>query len=325
MLRFLPWLVLLLVSAVWGGSFAAIRYLVRYISPLDLMVVRFVPVTIITIVWILLVYRKSAAEFIPRFWPVILLISAIWLFGYHYALYVGETVLPASTGALIIATYPIFTIFMAAPILKEKLTWAKVIGGFAALAGTAYLTFYGAEVEGAKLNIEPMKWIMYSLLTLIAPIAAAVHTMIARPFLTGKNRHDVKVDPIVMTLLYMTPGGLFSIFFFRPELVGDLAAAPSMFWIVLAFLILGCTMFCYMGWFWALSRVEAGPSSIFTYIIPIFAIVYARIWLDEHIGLPTLVGAAGIIAGVVIAGVGGRNRRGSTAQAPLSGTKKEYG
>ena len=310
---------LLLVSAFWGGAFAAIRYLVRYVSPADLLVLRFVPVTIMAIVWMLLVYRREAFGLMSRFWWLFVLLSAVMVFGYHLVLNIGETVLPAAAAGLIIGIYPIFTVFLASPFLKEKLTPAKVAGGLIAFAGTAFLVIYGAGEEGAMLDIEPMQWVQYSILTLLAPISAAVHTMIARPYLTGKNRTGARIDPIVLTLGYMAPAGFLAMVLYRPGLTADIATAPPGFWGALIFLVLFCTIFAYMGWFWALARVEAGPSAIFTFIIPLFSLAYARIWLDEPIGVPIMVGAAGIVVGVVIASLGSWESGSSGAHAPAGG------
>jgi drug/metabolite transporter (DMT)-like permease len=311
MSRSLPWIILLVVSAVWGGAFTAIRLLVLAISPADLLIARFIPTTILALLWLFAFYRKAYMAILPRFWLLFVILSTIWLFGYHYVLNVGETVLPASVGGLIIATYPIFTVFLAAPFLKEKLTWPKVVGGLIAFAGTGFLTLYGAGEEGAQLDIPPAQWIQYSLLTFLSPIAAAVHTLIARPFLTGNNRHHVKMDPVVMTLAYMAPGGILSLALYNPGVARDVAGMSTQLWLALAFLVIFCTIGAYIGWFWALTRVEAGPASIFTYIIPIFTIAYARIWLDEPIGLPIIVGAAGIVVGVIVAGMGGRFQKGN--------------
>jgi len=307
-----------MISAVWGGAFTAIRLLVQVISPAELLIMRFIPTTLLAVLWLFLFYRNAITTLLPRFWFLFVILSAIWLFGYHYALNVGETVLPASVAGLIIATYPVFTVFLAAPFLKERLTLPKVAGGLIAFAGTAFLTIYGAGEEGAQLDVPPVQWITFSLITLISPIAAAIHTLIARPYLTGKNKSGTKIDPVVLTLAYMAPGGILSLALYKPGLMEQTISMSGTLWLALGFLVIFCTIGAYIGWFWALTRVEAGPAAIFTYIIPIFTITYGKLWLDEPIGMPVIVGAAGIVAGVAITGLGELLQNGSRIKTMIT-------
>ena len=44
---------LLLVTLIWGNSFVAIKDIVQYVTPLELVTVRFVPVAVIFAIWLL--------------------------------------------------------------------------------------------------------------------------------------------------------------------------------------------------------------------------------------------------------------------------------
>jgi drug/metabolite transporter (DMT)-like permease len=99
------------------------------------------------------------------------------------------------------------------------------------------------------------------------------------------------------------PGGFFALMFYRPGLIESVAAAPTGFWLALAGLVLFCTVIAQLGWFWVLQHVEAGPTAISTYTIPIFSLVYSWAWLGEAINIWTALAAAGIVAGVLISGL----------------------
>lgn len=307
----LSWIVLLLVAAVWGGAFAAIRFILAFISPADLLVARMLPTAVICLLVALLFYRRETLRLFPRYWRLFVTITVLWLFGYHYALNVGETVLPAGPAGLIIGTYPVFTVFLAAPLLGERLTAGKIAGGLTAFAGTAFLMLFGASHEGAQLHIEPSRWILFSLITLIAPVSAAFHTIAAKPYLTGENRDRARIDPTLMTMLYMAPASIFLIPMIAADPQSVAPAMPLSAWIALAFLVIFCTLGAYVGWLWGVERLGAGPAATSTYIIPLFSLAYARIWLGEPIGPGTIVGAVLIVAGVIAANVGWKVPRGS--------------
>jgi len=250
-------------------------------------------------------------------------VSVIWLFGYHYALNIGETVIPAGPAGLIIGTYPIFTLFLASIFVNEKLTVNKVVGAAIAFAGTAFLMIFGAMHEGAELNIEPAKWIMFGLITFLAPISAAVHTIIMKPYLTGENRDGVKFDPVHLTVLYMAPAGILLIPIWMMNPLPSLSDLTAEFHISLWFLIIFCTLVAYIGWLWAVGKIGAGPASMTTYIIPVISIIYAKLLLDEPIGPGSIIGAVGIISGVIVASIGGG--KGNNKKAKRVRAKIKYG
>ena len=314
MSRFIPWIVLLGVSIAWGGAFTAIRYLVQYVSAEDLLVWRFIPTSIMVIILILGWHRKEFARSLPRLWWLFLVLGALWLFGYHFTLNLGETVLPAAPAGVIISTYPIFTVFLAAIFLGESLTKWKVAGGLIGFAGTALLMFAGGSGEGSGLDLSVGMWIKYSLITLIAPIIVAFHTIIIRPYLTGKGGRE-PVSTFVINYGYMAPTGFMVLPLMHSGMVSDATTFPVGFWLWLGFLVVLCTLLANIGYFWALQRIEAGPVSISTYLIPLFSIGYAHIFLGESIGLYTWIAAFCIIVGVIIAGAGGRFTLPAAAQA----------
>jgi drug/metabolite transporter (DMT)-like permease len=315
--RALPWLVLLGVSAFWGAAFPIIRYLVEWVSPSDLLVARFFPTAVLILPLVLFTYRPALCRVYPRLWWLFLLLAVLWLFGYHLLLNLGETVLSAGTAGLIVSTYPVFTVFLAAAFRMERLSAAKVVGGLVAFAATAFLTLSGAGQAETTYQVQPAQWIRYSLLTLITPVVAAAQTLMARPYLIGRRANHEPVDPFVMSLGYMLPAGILSLSLWRPGLASDLAAVPTGFWPALSVLVVFSTLLATMGWFWALTRVEAGPAAISTFVIPIFSLAYSWAFLGEPIGPPELLGAGGIIAGVAIATLGRSPERATAAQAPI--------
>ena len=92
--------------------------------------------------------------------------------------------------------------------------------------------------------------------------------------------------------------GLFSLVFVSPTLVAKLPGLPASFWWAVLFLAIPCTVFAFVVWFGALERMPAGRVVGFVYLVPMFAVTFSRILLDEPLTLALAVGAAVLIAGV---------------------------
>jgi len=302
------WLLLALVIIFWAGAFAAIRYIVVdcKVSPSALLIFRFLPTSIISILALLLFYRKVNLKPLLKHWVTLLGISILWLFGYHLTLNIGETVIPAGPAGLIIGTYPIATLFLAAVFLKEKLTWQKVTGGLLGFSGIILLVLFGSADHDSTAQIEMSEWIKYGLITLIAPISAAFQTILSKPLVTGENRDGTKFDPILMTFLYMAPAIVLLIPFLITTKLPPMFDFGPGFWCALAFLIFGSTFIAYIGWLWGVKIWGAGrTAATTTYAIPVVSLVIAWMFLNETLGPMTIVAAVVIIAGVVITNLNG--------------------
>ena len=241
-------------------------------------------------------------------WVEILGISLLMIFGYHLALNIGETKIPAGPAGLIIGTYPIFTLLFAALLIKEKLTWQKALGGLLGFTGIAILVFNGSKDLSPENQIETAEWIKYGLITLIAPVAAAFQTILSKTLLTGENRAGVKLNPAHAMLLFMIPAIVLLPFVsFIPDFPNPLTLSEG-FWWALALLVFGSTFISYLGWMWAIKFMGAGrTAATTTYAIPLVSLVIAWIFLGEKIGPMTMVSAVLVIAGMIITNLNGGN------------------
>jgi drug/metabolite transporter (DMT)-like permease len=64
---------------------------------------------------------------------------------------------------------------------------------------------------------------------------------------------------------------------------------------------LGSSVFSYLFWVAAVPKVGAARASLFQYLIPVFAALFAYLLVDERVRRFHLVGAALIVGGIVFA------------------------
>jgi drug/metabolite transporter (DMT)-like permease len=308
MARAAPWLVLLFVSLMASGSFVMIKYLNGFVTPVELFLLRFFPASVAAITLILLFYRKAFMEIAPRFWWYFLGREFIAVMGFHFTLIYAESVLPAGASAMVVGAWPVMTIFIAWPILGESLSKRKIGGALLAFAGVALVVLVGADKEASFYGIAPSTWIRYSLILLIAPLSAAIVTVISRWYLNRDDGSDLP-DSIVFALLCRAPSGLFAMLLyliFKPSepLTVTLTGLPNLFWILVAVLSMYNTLFGFWLFNWALQRIEAGNVASFNYIQTLFALLIAWIFLEEPLNWVKVAGAIAIVAGVLITNLG---------------------
>ena len=300
-----PWFVLLFVTVMASAVFAIIKYMGEFVNPIELLVIRFLPASILSIILILIFYRRSFAETFPKNWWYFIPREIIAIIGFHLTLIYCETVLPAGVAALIVGTWPVMTMILASPTLGEKITPWKFTGAMLAFAGVAAVVLIGAGNEAGSLDIPMSTWIKFSLILLIAPLSAAIVTIVTRWYL-GLRKEEENPDSFFFSLICRSLAGIYvlCVLAFNRDPVpflDKLAHVPMLFW-VLAFVIsFHHSLFGFWLLNWCIQRLPAANVSSFSYIQTAFALVVAFVFLGEEINAVKIIGAVTIVAGVMLA------------------------
>ena len=280
------WVVLLvLVTLMWGNSFIAIKHIVEYVSPLELVTLRFVPVAL-TFILILLPSRGGRVREMIREegWRLAFLgLTGAVL--YNAFLAWGETRVPAGTASLIIALNPAFIYVLSLVLLDETFHWYRAVGLGVAFGGLLIIIRWGT---GQLVTIGDARYVF---ITMLAPTMWAVYTIFGKSVIT---RHP----PLMVTGASMVFAGLFSLIFVRPALLMRIPTLPLSFWGAVLFLALPCTVFAFLVWFSALEHMPASRVAVFIYLVPMFSVSFSHWILGEPITPALLLGAAVLIVGV---------------------------
>src|SRR5690606_12793536 len=132
------WALLLLLGAIWGGSFFFAAVAVREISPLMLVLLRVALAA--AALWAYVLARGFALAplkpFIVPFLGLALLNNVIP----HTLMFTGQTAIGAGLASVLNATTPFWSMLLANMLLAgERLTARRVIGVVLGIAGTAVL------------------------------------------------------------------------------------------------------------------------------------------------------------------------------------------
>lgn len=286
---------------LWGVSFVASRYVLALVTPFTYVGVRF------AIAGVLFV-GLSLVRGLPRLSRRTHLLIAATAFAEPVAYFLFESYgmqrVSATTASLVIATVPIVVMFFAAAILHERLTARGLIAAAVSLGGIALLVLgapggaAGAPAGGTAVGV---------LLVFGAVVSAAIYITLARGL---AQQHD----PVVISTIQTWWGsGVFVVLWLsQPPAARSLAPLDATGWLAIAFLAVGATLGAFMLYNWALSRVGAGPASIYINAIPVVTAVTGRILLDERLTPLQWVGAALVIGSVAMVQI----RRRPSAGAP---------
>ena len=286
---------------LWASAFAGIRAGLHAYSPGQVAVLRFLVASLTLAVYAGVAhFRRPEIRDIPG----LILSGIIGITFYNLALNYGETRVSAGAASLLIASVPIWTVVVASFTLHERLAPRRWLGVLVSFAGVALI----ASGEGAGIHLSPQ-----ALIILAAAVTSAVYMVQQKHFLGRYSALEFTAYSIWSGTVFMLP--------FGKGLFQTIVSAPASATAAVVYLGVFPGALAYVAWAYVLSHGPAGRTSTLLYLIPVFAIGIAWIWLGEVPRMLSLVGGAIALAGVALVNMKGRTQRSEIA--PVASAQAE--
>ncbi len=296
---------LALLAVIWGSAFAGLKVLGEVLDPYQMTWFRYAPFPVVYGVWILARRRTQLRSVSGKEWVLMAVLGVVGVIGYHFPLNWGlhdsgdGVSVSAATGAILIATTPLWTLLISVATGKEGLRPLALAGSLVAFAGVALVVFFGrghAEVTLARK----------ALVVLIAPVCWALYSVYTRPLV---QRHG----GLLTTGLTLSIGALTLLPLGVQWGTEPLQGMEARHWAWLLFLALLSTILGYAMWNNALKHRTASQVAVYVYFNPVVAAAVGYLFLGERLTGWFLAGAALVLGGVVLVN---RSRFTATPPAP---------
>lgn len=282
------WLLLLLLSLIWGGSYLFVGIAIKELPPLLIVLARVAMAAAILIPVHLLFQGPLPRD--ARTWISCGGMSVMNNVLPFTAIAWGQQYIESGLASVINATTPMFAVTSLALFGMEPMTSRKIIGIIVGIVGVVVLQ--GADFN----NLGPQ------MLGILAVVFASVCYGFSSPWakkrLTGIPPLTTATCQLTISALIMAAiVGLFA----EPS---RYAPASSQTWLALVLLAALSTSCAYLLFFRIIQR--AGPAfvSLVTMVIPISAIALGYIFLGERLDAHEFIGAA--VIGLALLVIDGR-------------------
>ena len=292
---------LALISAIiWGTTFIATTFLLRYFQPIEIIIYRFLLGTIALFIiyphgsgWkAILSPSKHAQKAKGTTLKQELHFAGAGFAGITFYCILEKTALnftAASNVGVIISTAPLFTALFAIRLLtNEKPKKNFYLGCIAALIGIFLISFNGATI----LALNPLG----DLMAIGAAMAWGIYNILLKKISTF-GYHPIQVNRRIFSygLLFMIP--LLWPMNFRLD-IARLANPVNL--ISILFLGLAASAFSFTIWNLAVNILGAIKTSIYIYVIPIVTVITSVLILGERITWMSALGITFTLAGLII-------------------------
>lgn len=279
------WMLLLLLSVIWGGSFVLAKVAVVWAPPLTLVWLRVSLAAVVLFAVMAVAGRQWPAR---RHWPAFVVMGLGNNLLPFFLIFWGQTQIGSGLASILNAATPLFTCILAHWLTgDERLTASRLLGVVVGIAGVVVMLGQSALSPVG----EPL---LAQLAVLGAALSYALTALYARRYLRGVKPISAAAGQLSASTLFGLP---LMLLVDQPWLL-PMPGVP----IVLSILTLAvvCTALAYLLFFGLIGRVGAGNTSLVTLLIPVTALLLSGVFLGERLGLVQVAGMALILFGLLI-------------------------
>jgi drug/metabolite transporter (DMT)-like permease len=268
-------ILLLCTAMIWGINFVAVKSLLVEVSPVNLILVRFISGSIL--LSLLLLFFGDVKVPLKDFYKLCGL-GAIGIASYQFLFVYALKYSSVTSVAIVINTAPLYggllSSFFGYEKFSKKRLFAIVMGfiGVYILVTKGEFFSLGGDIKG-------------NIMAVTASLLWALYTILAKPML---DKHA----PLKVTT-YSMLGGSALLCVFAPFYLDlkEIALLSSKGWLSLIFSVLFSIVIAFFLWYRGVSKIGASRTLIYQYFIPVCGAFSAFLLLHERLYWSQLVGA----------------------------------
>jgi drug/metabolite transporter (DMT)-like permease len=280
-------LALLALALIWGANFTIIKSTLSEIPGHAFNALRFAGAALLTLTLTWIVERDLR---IPRrHWPRVALLGLLGTSLYQILFIYGIARTSASNSSLILASSPIFVALLGSLTGSEKISSRNWLGVLLSFAGLSLLI--GGSSSGLAIGSQTLTG---DLLTLVAAITWAIYTIMLKPLTQRSSALRLTAWIMVSSIPLLVTVAL-------PDLLSlDWQAISPRSWLALGYSATLAIGIAYVIWNTGVQRIGSARTSLYSYFVPLIAVVVAWVFLGESLQPLQSLGAVGILLGVAL-------------------------
>ncbi|SEC17915.1 Permease of the drug/metabolite transporter (DMT) superfamily [Tenacibaculum sp. MAR_2009_124] len=276
-----------IATIIYGITFTVAKEVMpTYIKPYGFILLRVGGA--VTVFWILgLFIKKESIE--KKDFKRIIMASFFGIALNMLTFFKGLSYTTPISASVMMVTTPILVMIFASIILKEKLFLRKIAGVVIGLVGAIILILYGNSGGGDARNI-----MIGNLLVFVNAASYGMYLVIVRDVIQ-------KYNPIVFVKwLYLF--GFLMVLPFGWEELSEVSwqIVPTNIYLKIGFVVIFTTCITYLFNLFALSRLKPTTVSVFIYMQPVIATIYALFVGSDVLNVIKILATALIFIGVYL-------------------------
>ena len=289
-MKFPPQLLLVLATLLWGGNFVIGRAVAGDIPPITLAFLRW---CVAFIVFLPIAYSRVKREWhmIKANWPAVIVMAITGVACFNTLVYIGVYYTTSINASLMNSSTPIIIYILSFIFLKERLSKFQLIGTALSLAGVAFILS-----KGSLETLLSFSFNKGDLIVLIAVFCWGVYSLLVKQYAGRLPGYSTFLVTIALGVIMLLPFTIYELMTTSVEIIWS----PSTIGAILYVGIIA-SIVAFLSWNNGVVALGANKASIYLNFIPLFAAIFAVLFLDEDLFIAQVIGGLAVICGVLLA------------------------
>ncbi|WP_010287738.1 DMT family transporter [Kurthia massiliensis] len=282
-----PYILLLLATVLWGGNFVIGKAVADHVPPFTLAFLRWCValVVFLPIVWTSL---KRDMKQIMKHYKIVIVLGITGVAAFNTLVYIGVHYTTSINASLMNMLTPVFIYLLSFIFLKERLTRFQLIGTAISFIGVMLIISHG--------SLQSLRHFAFNkgdLIVIVAVVLWSIYSLLVKQYAKVLPGQSTFFASIVVGTIILLPFFLFE----------QQTMTTPIEWDGLALFAVGYTgifasIIAFLSWNTGVVRYGANRAGIYLNFIPVFASIFAVIFLHETLFWSQLLGGAFVIFGV---------------------------
>lgn len=282
-----PYVLLVVATLIWGGNFVIGRAITSSLPPVTLSFLRWCTAFVIFFPFAWPFLRKEWG-LLKKQWPIVLFMAVTGIAGFNTLLYIALHYTTSINASLVNSSTPIIIFMLSFIFMGERLSAQQAAGAILSFLGLLFIISKGSLEVLLKFSFN-----VGDLIVIAAVICWSIYSILIKQFAGRLPAYSTFTVSMVLGILILFP------FFVREALTTEIVWSTGS---ILTILYTGifASIVAFMSWNTAVERVGPNKAGIFLNLIPVFAALFAVLFIDETLAWYQAAGGVLVILGVFI-------------------------
>lgn len=288
-MKFPPPLLLILATLLWGGNFVIGRAVSGDIPPITLAFLRWI---VAFLVFFPIAYQRTKKEWsaLRQHWGVVIVLALTGVAAFNTLVYIGLHYTTSINASLMNSSTPIIIYILSFIFLKERLTKIQLLGTLLSLAGVLFI-ISGGSVQ----SLFSFSFNKGDLIVLVAVVCWSVYSLLIKKYAGKLPGYSTFLVTIVIGAIMLLPFAVYEQLTTSQAIVWNASTMGAIIYVGII-----ASIVAFLSWNTGVVSLGANKAGIYLNFIPLFATIFAVLFLNEQLLLAQVIGGIAVIAGVFI-------------------------
>ncbi len=287
----LAYLALVITTIAWSSSLIFAKLIFDEVSPIVFVALRYTLACPFLLALTLQQNRKNKTGNLKKNWKVLLVAGLSGPFISQIMQYIGLAMTTASDALILLNLTPIFAVILAVPLLKEKITFDKILGLLLATIGVI-LIVVNTSTDYSAINLQR---ILGDIIVIVSTFFFAINGIAGKIAVKYENAVTVTFYSTLFAVPFIWMSAAFL------EDVTVLFRMSAFTWLVIAWVAIVNTVMAFILYYHSMKYIEAGRVQITLNLIAVWGVLMSVLILHETITILQITGGFLTIVGVILA------------------------